>query len=236
MPRRPTLLTLWALLLSLAALGCLIPDVDDGQDGQDGEDGNNWFPDLNNNTNNAPNNDPGRPTNPERDDPSSPNYRGNFEAILSGDLAMTLDADGLGEATYSQVPAMQGFNEAHCLISLIDREPDAQGQTGYLLLHFPGERCPGQGTYTVVNEGDSVEAGSAHILFKSMELEAEGADGASYSSFSNASGLLTITANRDGVLKGELSLKLGMRAVDDAPPRGVSVEVRAAFDAPRLEL
>jgi hypothetical protein len=233
MPRRPTILTLWTLLVSLAALGCLIPEVDDGQDD---EDANNWFPSFNNNTNNSPNNDPGRPTNPERDNPSSPNYRGNFEAIISGDLSMTLDADGLGEATYSRVPAMRGFHEAHCLISLIDREPDAQGRTGYLLLHFPDERCPGAGAYTVVNEGDSVEAGSAHILFKSMMLETETPNGASYSNLSNASGLLTITASRNGVLKGELYLKLSMRSVDDGPPAGTSVEVRAAFDAPRLEL
>jgi hypothetical protein len=87
-----------------------------------------------------------------------------------------------------------------------------------------------------VNEGDSVEAGSAHILFKSMMLETETPNGASYSNLSNASGLLTITASRNGVLKGELYLKLSMRSVDDGPPVGASVEVRAAFDAPRLEL
>lgn len=236
--RSPLILAPWALVTAALSLGCLIPAPDDGQDGRDGEDDNNWWMPDPNSDNNTTNPDPGRPTNPERDDPSSPNYRGNFEAIMSGDQSLTLDADGLGEATASNVPAMAGFNEAHCLISLIDREPDTSGHTGYLLFHYPGRRCPLPGSY-VIESGDASD-GVTHepnvILFKSLQLEQESADGATYSSYLSASGVLTITANSDGVLKGELNMKLGMRSVDDAQPVGASVEVKAAFDAPYLEL
>lgn len=242
--QRSHILPLWSLATTILALGCIIPDTTDGEDGEDGTVYNN-FPNNNNNNPNNPNNnnpnnpDPGRPTNPERDDPSSPNYRGNFEAILSESPAadLSLDADGLGEATVSLIPAMQGFNEAHCLISLIDREPDASGHTGYILFQYPGQRCPAPGEYKLVGDaGEGADYPADVVIFKSFLIEAERADSITATSYLEPQGTLTITSDDGRILKGELNGKLGMRSVDDARPVGASAELRLAFDAPYLEL
>lgn len=243
--QRSHILILWSAAALLLSLGCIIPDTTDDEAEDDPIYNNFPVPNSNNNTNNNNNSnnnntDPGRPTNPERDDPSSPNYRGNFEAILSAPpaAALTLDADGLGEATVSLIPAMQGFNEAHCLLSLIDREPDASGHTGYILFQYPGQRCPAPGEYKLVggDASDGADYPSDVILFKSFLVEAEDADSITATSYLNPQGTLTITSNDGRILKGELKGELGMRSVDDGRPQAASAELRVAFDAPYLEL
>lgn len=161
----------------------------------------------------------------QRDDPSSPEFRGAFDLSLSQDLDARLDASKLGEATYTYVEDDGSGDAPHCLITLADRTPDASGAQGYLILQFFGAGCPLPGTYDLSARPDGA-------TLKTLQIDRETDTSSTFTAYRDPKGTLTITRNeRLSRLEGALDVELSTKLVDDAPPADTNLSMSGEFKA-----
>lgn len=215
-------LSLWLGLMLIASLGCILPGPGFPEGGGDfpfdDVSGDDWEEDV-------------EERREERDDPSSVDYRGRFEATLGGERRATLDADALGEATYEYIERDLTGAPPHCQITLADREPDAEGRQGYMIFQYLGPSCaPPAGTYELFGDWEEA-AGQEAFVLKTVQLDTETDDLVRYERFLGARGVLEITSSSFGRVEGVFDLMLTRKIIDDGEELAAEVEARGDFEA-----
>ncbi|MEC9396241.1 MAG: hypothetical protein VYE40_06860 [Myxococcota bacterium] len=208
-------------LLTPMTLGCLLGGPGGGT-GDDGDDGilfgdDEWQDDVDDRR-------------MERDDPSSPLYRGTFELQLEGDHEATMDSTELGESTYTFVDGDLVGTPPHCLITLADRQPDRRGRQGYILLQLFGSDCsPEPGAYELVGEWDGIDA-SRQAVLKTVQIDVETEIIYNYYTYRSPEGTLDVS-NNNGSIVGELDLRMTRVIIDDEEEKGANLSLLGSFDA-----
>lgn len=212
-------------LVGLAGLGCLVPGEGGGLDldlGGAGDD--EWEEDV-------------EERRRQRDDPSDPEFRGRFDVQLGGARQMTLDASSLGEATFEHVEQDLIGSPPHCLITLADREPDAQGRQGYMLLQRQGPSCDLEpGELEVVGDWEQAPAGSRAIVFKTLRLDIENEQMLQSESYGQPGGVVTITEANGRSISGVFDVMMGEHSVEGGEPEPTELEVMGDFQIVEREL
>ena len=156
-----------------ASLGCVISGGGDGGDDFDpfgipSQGGDDWQEDT-------------EQRREDRDDPRSADYSGDFEVTLSDEvIETTLDGKSLGEATFKVVEKDLLGTPSHCQLTLADREPDARGVQGYVIVQVFGANTGycvlDERVYTVVptvDEAIRIEGAVVKTVQVSIETDAE---------------------------------------------------------------
>lgn len=166
-----------------------------------------------------------------RDNPGSPDYRGYFDVTLTGDHDTTLNSFELGESTFMPVSSDLAGSPPHCLLTLADRTPDAEGRQGYLLLQFLGDDCDVRaGEYAVVSSLDEAREGGAVVL-KTVQVDTTTKEIYRFESFVYPTGTLKLESSRN-TIEGTLSVELvGVRVDDEERAQTATLMVRGAFEA-----
>lgn len=190
-----------------AGLGCVIPHDTNNDDGDAG-----FFPDYSRPADDDWEEDVAERRR-ERDDPTSPEFRGDFDLRLRGVESLQFNAKSLGEATHEFIDRDLLGTPPHCQITLADREPDLDGQQGYLILQVFGESCSlAAGVHPVV---ESVEdAGIGDVVVKSMQVDRETDEITRYATYSSGQGSVFIDQS-GSLLSGLIDIDLSTVEVDD---------------------
>ena len=210
-------------------LGCVISGGDgDGDDGFDpfglpSQGSDDWEEDV-------------EDRRQERDDPRSADYRGDFEVELRDEVVVTtLDGTSLGEATFKVVEQDLLGTPQHCQLTLADREPDARGVQGYVIVQVFAENTGlcilDERVYDVVptvEEAIQVQGAVVKTVQVSIETDAE----MNFFDYRTSRGELEVL-EREGVdlIQAYLDVEMGTLIFNDEDEEVASLQVKGGFGA-----
>lgn len=224
--QKPTMRGFWCVALCIAAsgLGCVFTSGDgDGlfdpyePDSSDGE----WQQDV-------------EDRREQRDNPRSADYRGDFEVELESELfTLSIDGAALGEATFVHVGQDLAGTPPHCQLTLADREPDAAGRQGYIIVQVLGDSCDlDVGVYDVYESVDEAFRNDGKVAVKTVQVNEETDSATHFYTFGAASGELEVLqVDAGSLIQAYLDVKMGEVEVDDKAAVASSMTVLGGFGA-----
>lgn len=217
------------LLVGAMGLGCIIGSPDGGDDDDGGifdpfpspQDDDQWMEDV-------------EERREERDDPTSVNYRGDFGITLTGEVAATLDGQGLGEATFELVREDLVGTPPHCQITLADREPDARGAQGYLIVQYIGDAgCDVPlGTHEIFSRWEDAEAAGGGYVIKTVQVDLETDTSVASFDYRGSEGSIEVVrVDRGELIQAAITGRMGRLTRDDGEEGGGALRVEGSFGA-----
>ncbi len=222
--------TLFVMCLGAWSIGCVLENGDGGGDG--------LFDDFNQPP--VPDDqwmEESEERRRERDDPRSTNYRGDFEVKLQSDRVDTaIDGASLGEATFEHVGEDLAGTPPHCQITLADREPDATGSQGYLILQVLGDDCdlePGEfEVFGSWQEARRQESAGRGVVLKTVQITVETDAESTYYDYRQGEGTLEITqVDRGDLIQAYLEATMTRLTLNDDPEQDAALSVEGGFGA-----
>lgn len=229
--RREGALKRWAIMGAIFvgawSIGCVL-------EGGDGDGG--LFEDLSTPTDDGEWMEDAEDRRRERDDPRSVNFRGDFEVKLLGERVNTsIDGAELGEATFKHVGEDLVGTPPHCQITLADRQPDASGAQGYLIMQIMGADCDVQpGEFTVYGSWQQAreQGEQSGVILKTVQVTVETDAESTYYDYRQAQGVLEITqVERGELIQAYVDAEMTRLMLNDDAEQAANMKVEGGFGA-----